>query len=297
MQTLIHLCRQIDVVISERRDLTRRRPLGSADDRGAHGGGTPIDRQRSPAIDPRRSRPGGVDQPVPGGCRGSEEFETSFGVTGPERRLPPAVELTVFRIAQEALSNVERHAGAVTSPSASLRRRRPAPAGQRRRSRVRHRRFRRSGAPLAGAPGHDGTSPSHRFSPAHPLGTGRRDHRGSMGPGNDSRPEMTDAAKSSVLSMTRRITSIAIGPIHPIRTLNCHRTDMKSRVLSPIYGILVVEQIVIESCHSTWIIDMDHSRFRRLVKGSDHLQPCLNGVAGLLRRRDRPAVRVLCRAS
>jgi hypothetical protein len=31
-----------------------------------------------------------------------------------------------------------------------------------------------------------------------------------------------------------------------------------------------VEQIVIESCHSTWIIDMDHSRFRRLVKGSDH---------------------------
>jgi hypothetical protein len=42
-----------------------------------------------------------------------------------------------------------------------------------------------------------------------------------------------------------------------------------------------VEQIVIESCHSTWIIDMEHSRFRRLVKGSDHhttasteWQPC-----------------------
>jgi hypothetical protein len=31
-----------------------------------------------------------------------------------------------------------------------------------------------------------------------------------------------------------------------------------------------VEQIVIESCHSTWIIDMDNSRFRRLVKDSDH---------------------------
>ena len=30
-----------------------------------------------------------------------------------------------------------------------------------------------------------------------------------------------------------------------------------------------VDEIVIESCHSTWIIDMEHSRFRRLVKGSN----------------------------
>jgi hypothetical protein len=30
-----------------------------------------------------------------------------------------------------------------------------------------------------------------------------------------------------------------------------------------------VDEIVIESCHSTWIIDMEHYRFRRLVKGSD----------------------------
>ena len=37
-------------------------------------------------------------------------FETSFGVTGPERRLPPTVELALFRIAQEAISNIERHA-------------------------------------------------------------------------------------------------------------------------------------------------------------------------------------------
>jgi hypothetical protein len=28
-----------------------------------------------------------------------------------------------------------------------------------------------------------------------------------------------------------------------------------------------VEEVIIESCHSTWIIDMAHSRFRRLVKG------------------------------
>ena len=30
-----------------------------------------------------------------------------------------------------------------------------------------------------------------------------------------------------------------------------------------------VDEIVIESCHSTWIIDMENSRFRRLVKGSN----------------------------
>ncbi len=44
----------------------------------------------------------------------------------------------------------------------------------------------------------------------------------------------------------------------------------------------MVDEIVIESCHSTWIIDMEHSRFRRLVKGgnlhsgpaSTEWQPC-----------------------
>ena len=41
---------------------------------------------------------------------GRQGFETSFGVTGPERRLPAAVELALFRITQEALSNIERHA-------------------------------------------------------------------------------------------------------------------------------------------------------------------------------------------
>ena len=29
-----------------------------------------------------------------------------------------------------------------------------------------------------------------------------------------------------------------------------------------------VEEIVIESCHSTWIIDREHSRFRRVVKSA-----------------------------
>lgn len=38
--------------------------------------------------------------------------ETTLGVTGLERRLVPASELTLFRVAQEAVSNAERHAGA-----------------------------------------------------------------------------------------------------------------------------------------------------------------------------------------
>jgi hypothetical protein len=31
-----------------------------------------------------------------------------------------------------------------------------------------------------------------------------------------------------------------------------------------------VDQIIIESCHSTWIIDMENSRFRRVVKDSNY---------------------------
>ncbi len=43
---------------------------------------------------------------------GREQFETSFGITGAERRLSPTIELALFRITQEALSNIERHAAA-----------------------------------------------------------------------------------------------------------------------------------------------------------------------------------------
>jgi signal transduction histidine kinase len=39
-------------------------------------------------------------------------IETSIGVIGTERRLPTAIELTLFRVSQEAFSNVGRHAAA-----------------------------------------------------------------------------------------------------------------------------------------------------------------------------------------
>ena len=31
-----------------------------------------------------------------------------------------------------------------------------------------------------------------------------------------------------------------------------------------------MEEVIIESCHSTWIIDLGNSRFRRIVKDSSH---------------------------
>lgn len=41
-----------------------------------------------------------------------QQFESTFGVTGSSRRLSPTVELALFRITQEAISNIERHAAA-----------------------------------------------------------------------------------------------------------------------------------------------------------------------------------------
>lgn len=43
---------------------------------------------------------------------GRSSVETSFGSTGSLARREPAVELAIFRVAQEAISNIERHAAA-----------------------------------------------------------------------------------------------------------------------------------------------------------------------------------------
>lgn len=43
---------------------------------------------------------------------GQAQTDTRLEVSGPDRRLAPALELTVFRLVQEALTNVDKHAGA-----------------------------------------------------------------------------------------------------------------------------------------------------------------------------------------
>jgi signal transduction histidine kinase len=116
LQTLIHLCRQIDAVDSTS-------DAGSLAD-----GAPPLSELRTIVEDTvaelrsiaKGLRPSILDDlglvasinQMLADAGSRRRFETSFGVTGPERRLSPTVELALFRIAQEALSNVERHANA-----------------------------------------------------------------------------------------------------------------------------------------------------------------------------------------
>jgi len=116
LQTLIHLCRQIDAL-----------------DEGAGSGADP---NPSPSLAVMRSTVEGTVAELRSIARGlrpsvlddlglaasinqllseataRQGFESSFDVVGTERRLPSSVELALFRIAQEAITNVERHAGA-----------------------------------------------------------------------------------------------------------------------------------------------------------------------------------------
>ena len=128
-------------------------------------------------------------------------LQTSIGVIGVERRLDPSVELALFRVAQEALSNVERHAEArrvdvgldfnaagirllVRDDGIGL----PPVVAARGR-----------GAGLAGTPGHGRTVPSHRRDLRHPLGGGSRHHGGGVGPGRsvDGADEATTWSSSA----------------------------------------------------------------------------------------------------
>lgn len=116
LQTLIHLCRQIDAVEAAPatdQPAEPRPPLSGlrtiveetvAELRS-------IAKGLRPSILDDLGLVASISQMVAeAGER--QHFVTSFGVTGAERRLPPTVELALFRIAQEALSNVERHAAA-----------------------------------------------------------------------------------------------------------------------------------------------------------------------------------------
>ncbi|MGH9079968.1 MAG: histidine kinase, partial [Acidimicrobiales bacterium] len=112
LQSLIHLCRQIDLLGSPAlgdetgtRSLPELRVLVE----DAVGELRAIAKGLRPSILDDLGLVASINQMLAeAGAR--QGFETSFGVTGAERRLPPATELALFRITQEALSNIERHA-------------------------------------------------------------------------------------------------------------------------------------------------------------------------------------------
>ncbi len=114
VQTLIHLCRQIDDVehppgedVADRLALSDLRVIvegAVADLRG-------IAKGLRPSILDDLGLVASVSQLLTDVER-RNPLQTSIGVIGTERRLPPEVELALFRVAQEALSNVERHAAA-----------------------------------------------------------------------------------------------------------------------------------------------------------------------------------------
>ncbi len=113
VQTLIHLCRQIDAIDHGRGGSTEASPIADlrviveetvAELRS-------IARGLRPSVLDDLGLVASINQMLSeAGER--QQFETSFGVTGQERRLAPAIELALFRIAQEAITNVERHAAA-----------------------------------------------------------------------------------------------------------------------------------------------------------------------------------------
>ena len=129
LQSLIHLCRQIDQHRAHRQAASG---VGDGTERpgGTDSGDTetPLDDLRSTAelvvaelrgiakgLRPSILDDLGLEASISqllaeAGARTG--IETTLGVTGTPSRLPPPVELALFRIAQEALSNAERHASA-----------------------------------------------------------------------------------------------------------------------------------------------------------------------------------------
>jgi signal transduction histidine kinase len=112
LQNLIHLCRQIDVVDQTNGDMTtmdelRRCTEGLVEEIRS------ISRGLRPSALDDLGLVASIGQLLTDAER-RHHIATSFGVTGRERRLPSDVELALFRIAQEALSNIERHAAART---------------------------------------------------------------------------------------------------------------------------------------------------------------------------------------
>ena len=114
VQTLIHLCRQIDAV-ERGSELTTEGAQALADLRVITEGTVAelrsIARGLRPSVLDDLGLVASINQVLTeAGDR--QQFEATFGVTGRERRLPAPVELALFRIAQEAITNIEHHASA-----------------------------------------------------------------------------------------------------------------------------------------------------------------------------------------
>ena len=114
LQTLIHLCRQIDSLDAA------QRPLGTAPPTLASLRTTVEETVAELRSLAKGLRPSVLDDlglvasinQVLTEATDRQGFQGQFDVSGSERRLPPAVELALFRIAQEAVTNAERHATA-----------------------------------------------------------------------------------------------------------------------------------------------------------------------------------------
>ena len=141
LQALIHLCRQIDA-LDARPDAdtapsARRWPPCAPTVEETVAELRSIARGLRPSILDDLGLVASLNQVVVE-ATGRQGFAGEFQVSGTERRLPPDVELAVFRIAQEAVTNVERHASAgPPDRHARVRRARPAAAGRGRRRRLR----------------------------------------------------------------------------------------------------------------------------------------------------------------
>jgi signal transduction histidine kinase len=114
VQTLIHLCRQIDGLEGSQ-ELSAESADVLADLRVITEGTVSELRSIAQGLRPSVLDDLGLVASInqllsAAGAR--QQFETSFGVTGAERRVSAPVELALFRIAQEAITNVERHAQA-----------------------------------------------------------------------------------------------------------------------------------------------------------------------------------------
>ncbi len=115
LQSLIHVCRQIDTLdnLDESTIEPGSHPLGSlrstVEDTVAEI--RSIARGLRPTILDDLGLVASINQMLTE-ATARQQFESTFGVTGSSRRLSATVELALFRITQEAISNIERHAAA-----------------------------------------------------------------------------------------------------------------------------------------------------------------------------------------